>query len=246
MGVSNRYLISTTRSDYDGLAQVAGAWAKSFDTAWGITTPTTMDLEATQEMSESVWQNRSPLYTTQNETPSTWTAECEAIIAAIRAAGDYLTSQGITPPTPGDSFVPMCRVQQDGETLQNIPSGVRTVIDWDSTAIDTDHMGGPTEITIKTAGVYAVSGQASYNMTEDPGTREISISINGSNTKIVKSSQATDGDSDLTLATDVGLVNLSVDDIVQLFALQISTGATATPFAGASLNVWKVGPFIDS
>ncbi len=97
IAVAGKVLSDTTATDYAGVVNVAGAYAQSFDTAWGTTAATTLDVQAIQEESEATWADRTP----SSVTPSSYTSLCQALIATIQQAETYLTAQGIVPSQAG-------------------------------------------------------------------------------------------------------------------------------------------------
>ena len=105
MGVSNRVPSDAVSSDYAGLASVAGAYAQSFDTAWGATVPSSFDTAAVRDCSLDVWQDRAPQAVAPFLTPATYTAQCQALIAIIQAGETYLGANAISPSTPQLVFV---------------------------------------------------------------------------------------------------------------------------------------------
>src|SRR5208337_2137146 len=98
MGVSDRVPTDTTPTDYAGLTSVAGAFAQSFDTTWGVTAPTQLDIETIEAVCEAVWEGRAPQPSTQTLNPTNYTGLCEALLAIVQEGSAYFTSQGIVPP----------------------------------------------------------------------------------------------------------------------------------------------------
>lgn len=107
MVASGKYLRSQNEADYDVIADYAGAWAESFDTVWGVTSSNLLQLDCIRNLSAGVWQERTPfpvaVAVNLYANPATWTAEVTAIIAAITAAGDFFTANGIPIPSSGGS-----------------------------------------------------------------------------------------------------------------------------------------------
>jgi hypothetical protein len=97
MAVSGRTPSDSTSSDYASIAQTVGAFAQSFDTAWGSSVASSMILESIQEMCEGVWSGRTPT-SVKGKLPSTYTLEVNAIIAVINAGVDYVTNEITIPP----------------------------------------------------------------------------------------------------------------------------------------------------
>jgi hypothetical protein len=89
-----------------GAALVAGAFAIAFDTAWGLAVPSSLDVDATEEVCVSAWWGRAPQANVPAMVnPATYTKLADALIALVDAADSYFASQGITPPPIGGSGV---------------------------------------------------------------------------------------------------------------------------------------------
>lgn len=112
MGASDRVPTDSNPADYAGLATVAGAFAQAFDTEWAASPSNVLNIQATQELCEVAWQDRSPgANPDENGNPSpflnpaTYTGLVKALIAIIRSGENYYAAQGIVPPsgsgTPG-------------------------------------------------------------------------------------------------------------------------------------------------
>lgn len=98
MVASGRFLTDATSADYTNPATVIGAFAQSFDTAWGATEPDFLQSQMINAACKSVWEDRFNTNTGSNATPASYTALCNAIIATIAAAETYFGGQGIVPP----------------------------------------------------------------------------------------------------------------------------------------------------
>ncbi len=97
MGVGSRMLSANT-----SIAQLAGAWASSFDSAWNSATQIDqLQHDAIQSASEAAWLGLNPIVDTTSLTPATYTNQIQQIIAQITAGETYFTSQGNTPPPYG-------------------------------------------------------------------------------------------------------------------------------------------------
>ena len=97
MGVGSRMLSAST-----GVAQLAGAWASSFDTAWNSATQIDqLQHDAIQSASQAAWNNQNPIVDTTTLAPATYSGQCATIIGQIAAGESYYTSQGNTPPPYG-------------------------------------------------------------------------------------------------------------------------------------------------
>jgi len=98
MGVSGRIPTNNNSLNYTGLANIAGAWAESFDTEWGTTLPNQFDLACITQMSQDEWKCRTPLNISPFSTPSTYTQRVQALIAIIQAGNSFITTQNIQLP----------------------------------------------------------------------------------------------------------------------------------------------------
>jgi hypothetical protein len=97
MGASGRQPFDPNPADVQStvVANVAGAWAQAFDTAWGAVVPSDVALEMIETESEGVWEGRQPGAFGPNVNPSNFTPLIDALIAIIDAAEAYAISQGI-------------------------------------------------------------------------------------------------------------------------------------------------------
>lgn len=100
MGASNRIPFQTELADYDGLASLAGSFAEAFDTLWGPDGASELDLELARQLSEVVWQDRSPVPSAELLNPDTYSNEVTALRAMILAARAWYADQGIPEPSP--------------------------------------------------------------------------------------------------------------------------------------------------
>lgn len=102
MAVAEKVLTDEDPADYDAIAAVAGAFAQSFDTEWGMRPTTELDISIVEEECEGTWEGRYPKTTDPiTGIPSTYTAQCKALIALVTSCEAYFTGQGIVPPVPG-------------------------------------------------------------------------------------------------------------------------------------------------
>jgi hypothetical protein len=99
LGASDRQLTSDTAADYDGSAEIAGAFAQEFDTLWGTAPASDVAVEMAEECALAYWARRSPVPTARTILPATYETECAALIALITSAENYFNGQGI--PTNG-------------------------------------------------------------------------------------------------------------------------------------------------
>lgn len=102
MGASDRVPHDTNSVSYAGLAAIAGAFAQQFDATWNdATDPSLLDVYSAQQLSESTWQQRSPVASVQTLTPTEYAELCGALVAMVHAGETYFAGQGIVPPTSG-------------------------------------------------------------------------------------------------------------------------------------------------
>lgn len=101
IGIGERPITSTDPDDYDDLAAAAFAFAQEFDTQWAETELDEFEWSAIVTASCNYWENRNK----RSTNPTDYTAECAAIIAAIRAGDNFILAQGIDIPAwpPGGS-----------------------------------------------------------------------------------------------------------------------------------------------
>jgi len=100
MGASDRVPTDPDPADYNGLTEVAGAFAQSFDTEWGALPADSLTISTAQELCEVAWQNRSPINVAPFNNPANYTGLSRALKAMIRQGGTYMTSIGVIPPGP--------------------------------------------------------------------------------------------------------------------------------------------------
>ena len=79
------------------IADVAGAFAQSFDTVWGAVTPSELDVLSIEEVSAAYFIGSAPPNAPPFNVPANWTGVCEALVAIVKAGENYFASQGITP-----------------------------------------------------------------------------------------------------------------------------------------------------
>lgn len=98
MGINGGNPTDPVSADYVSLANVAGAFAQSFDTTWGATVPDSFQLEAILQICGSYWDTRgvSP-QTAPFLTPATYNSISAAIKAMVLAGETYLNGQSIVP-----------------------------------------------------------------------------------------------------------------------------------------------------
>jgi hypothetical protein len=137
------------------------------------------------------------------------------------------------------------RVQvYDTTALTHTTSSTWYLNTWDSELYDTDTMHSTvtntSRITIQTAGVYEICGQAGFS--DDPtGTRGINIRLNAAGsqsggTSLVQTNHpATPDSSSCHVATPVILWELDAGDYLEMFSVQRS-GASLAGTAGAHVT----------
>jgi hypothetical protein len=97
-------------ADYTTRAAVAGAFAESFDTAFGAVSPDVLQMLQIQAAAVSYWTERFCDYDPSDPNqaafllPATYTPLCNTIIATIAAAEAFFASQGIVP-NPFDTAI---------------------------------------------------------------------------------------------------------------------------------------------
>jgi len=102
MAVAEKVLVKNNPVDYDAISKVAGAFAQSFDTEWGLRPTSELDVSIIEEECEGTWEGRYPAtFKPSTVTPSTYTAQCKALIALVTSSEAYFAAQGIVPPPPG-------------------------------------------------------------------------------------------------------------------------------------------------
>lgn len=79
------------------VADVAGAFAQSFDTVWGAVVPSELDVLSIEEVSAAYFIGSAPPNAPPFNVPANWTGVCEALVAIVKAGENYFASQGITP-----------------------------------------------------------------------------------------------------------------------------------------------------
>lgn len=104
MSASNRIVVDDSSASYLPVSAAAFAFAQSFDIEWNSATPPTVyQLEAIQQLSEAVWQNRAPTFANNVNTflYTNYTELAEALKAIIDGGSAYALTQGVTFPPFG-------------------------------------------------------------------------------------------------------------------------------------------------
>lgn len=88
----------TNPAAYGSIAAIAGAWAQSFDTIWGVNPANGLELGLIEDACYGAWDTRVGPLNATNLNASNWSSECQAIVANILSSDAYYAGQGITPP----------------------------------------------------------------------------------------------------------------------------------------------------
>jgi hypothetical protein len=97
LGAAGKYLSDPIGSSYSGETLMAAAYAQQFDTTWGATTPTGLELATICETSEAVWEQRSPLEISFRFLPQAYASLVNGVIALCRQGNAQVMSDGIDP-----------------------------------------------------------------------------------------------------------------------------------------------------
>jgi hypothetical protein len=121
---AGRVLSLTSPAAYSGMVAIANAFAQSFGTQWGPAAVATLEVEVITEACQGFWQGRNQLNPPPSSLlPSTWTQECQAIIAMVQEALALYTAQGYPNPPVGGGV--QWQVKQTG-LIDDFPSGHST------------------------------------------------------------------------------------------------------------------------
>lgn len=126
MAASGKVPLATDPTFDAPYAMLAGAYAQSFDTAWGLVVPTSADLANIQGLSAEVWESRTPKPDAIGNAATTYNAIVAGVIALVLEAAIYNTSRGIIPPPVTVS---------SGRTLPALDAS--NVLAWDFQVLDT-------------------------------------------------------------------------------------------------------------
>src|SRR5271163_3600623 len=96
-GVTAPANVDINPRDFVTYGQMADAWAQEIDTVWGTSTPTALELDLFEQVSESVWENHSPLVLPDALRPGAYLQVAESVIARIRQGNAQVVSEGIDP-----------------------------------------------------------------------------------------------------------------------------------------------------
>jgi hypothetical protein len=104
MFVSGKILTNPSPASYDDQMRVAGAFSQQFDTAWDPNPHTELDVAAIEQCCKAEWQGRTVNPVAPFFTPTTYAAQCLALIAIVRSGSNYAIGQGIiSPPVEGQA-----------------------------------------------------------------------------------------------------------------------------------------------
>jgi hypothetical protein len=94
----------TVVAGYSTLANIALAFAESYDTNRGNASSTSVENDLTQVLCEEAWRDRNPFSVTAATTASTWTGLSAEILAAV-AEGALELGTGANPLGPNFAFI---------------------------------------------------------------------------------------------------------------------------------------------
>lgn len=130
---------------------------------------------------------------------------------SVKAAVDFLANP------------PACRVYNNAN--QSIPDSTVTPLTFNTERYDTDTMHSTaaltSRITIKTAGLYLITGTIAFAAGGSSGTRLAGIILGGS-VKIAEQQAVTNAGVSVNVST---VYKFAVNDYVELYAYQVSAGA---------------------
>jgi len=105
--ISERRITNGLSSSYSDIMRVADAWAQRVDSLWSGT-PTLLDLDNIEEISQAEFSNRLPNPKDPESTvPGTYTIVAMAMLAAVQSASNQYGNEGITPPPFGQAALPI-------------------------------------------------------------------------------------------------------------------------------------------
>lgn len=103
MAVSG-WIVNPTAGDYSQVSAIAGAFSEAFDEVWNSAAAlNNLQIRAIQTVCQNEFSGRGPgpLDNPNLLAASAWAVPAAACAALVLEGGDYLTSQGINPGTPG-------------------------------------------------------------------------------------------------------------------------------------------------
>lgn len=100
-GITAAGVTDTSPEDYTLYGQMADAWAQQFDTAWGVSVPTGLELELIGDASASMWIGRSPPPSDGAILPGTYDQTVQAAIARVKQGNAQAVGEGVDPDDTG-------------------------------------------------------------------------------------------------------------------------------------------------
>jgi hypothetical protein len=138
MAASGRVPLSSVPSNDAPWAELAGAYARAFDTQWGVVPATTSDVENMRGLSAGVWQERSPAPSTVTDSAAFYAPIVAGVIALVQEAAIF--NAGIPTPSGGGGIQnftiyrpglpsggPFVATEAEVEALANAAGGAFTV-----------------------------------------------------------------------------------------------------------------------
>src|ERR1041385_7938709 len=98
------WIVDPTAADYANVATIAGAFAKAFDLVWNNATALNwLQIQAIQSVCQEQFAGHAPgsLDNTAFAQASNWAVPAAACAAVVLEGAAFVTSEGITPNTPG-------------------------------------------------------------------------------------------------------------------------------------------------
>lgn len=116
-----------TSTDDSNTAAVAGAFAQSFDTAWGATEPNAVQEATIRTICEATWSGRGQPPNGQGITPSGYTPWCQGLIAEVQALSTWFSTNVGTPPVGCNCNGDPVALGDADQTITYAQGGFRTV-----------------------------------------------------------------------------------------------------------------------
>jgi hypothetical protein len=96
-GITAQAVTDTSMGDYTLYGQMADAYAQQVDASWGILFPTGLELSMIGQISEAIWENRSPNSGADAVNPGSYTQIAQAVVARVLQGNAQVVSEGINP-----------------------------------------------------------------------------------------------------------------------------------------------------
>jgi len=96
-GITAQAVTDTSQGDYTLYGQMADAYAQQVDTSWGILFPTNLELSMIGQISEAIWENRSPNGGADAVNPGSYTRVAQAVVARVLQGNAQVVLEGINP-----------------------------------------------------------------------------------------------------------------------------------------------------